>query len=56
MISESERTVIMNKFFSNVVKTLKFPEWGNLNSNIGNIKDPLLRTILKYKDYQYHCN
>ena len=34
-----------------MVKKLKVPEYENLNSNIENIKDPVFRAILKYKNH-----
>ena len=48
---ESETTEVLNNFFSNIVKKLKIPEYENLNSNIENIKDPVSRAILKYKNH-----
>ena len=48
---ESETAEVLNNFFSNIVKKLKIPEYENLNSNIENIKDPVFRAILKYKNH-----
>ena len=41
----------MNNFFSNIVKNLKIPEYENLDPNFENVKDPILRAILKYKNH-----
>ena len=49
--SESETAEVFNNFFSNIVKNLKIPEYKNLNRNIENVKDPVFRAILKYKNY-----
>ena len=48
--SESETAEAFNNFFSNIVKNLKIPEYKNLNTNIENVKDPVFRAILKYKN------
>ena len=48
---ESETAEVLNNFFSNIVKKSKIPEYENLNSNIENIKDPVFRAILKYKNH-----
>ena len=49
--SESETAEVFNNFFSNIVKNLKIPEYKNLNTNIENVKDPVFRAILKYKNH-----
>ena len=51
MKGESETAEVLNNFSSNIVKKLKIPEYENLNSNIENIKDPVFRAILKYKNH-----
>ena len=48
---ESETVEVLNNFFSNIVKKLKIPEYENLNSIIENIKDPVFRAILNYKNH-----
>ena len=30
---------------------MKIPEYENLNCNFGNVKDPVLKAILKYKNH-----
>ena len=49
--SESKTAEVLNEFFSNIVKNLKIPEYENLNHNFENIKDPVFRAILKYKNH-----
>ena len=49
--SGSETVEVFNNFFSNIVKNLKIPEYKNLNTNIENVKDPVFREILKYKNH-----
>ena len=46
-----ENLLIVNNFFSNIVKNFKFPEYGNLNSNSENVKDPVFKAISKYKKH-----
>ena len=49
--NESETAEVFNNFFSNIVKNLKIPEYKNLNTNLENVKDPVFRAILKYKNH-----
>ena len=49
--SESETAGVLNNFFSNIVKNLKIPEYENRDRNFENVKDPVLRAILKYKNH-----
>ena len=49
--SDSETAEVFNNFFSNIVKNLKIPAYKNLNTNIENVKDPVFRAILKYKNH-----
>ena len=46
--SESKTAEVLNKFFSNIVKNLKIPEYENLSSNFEKVKDPVFKAILKY--------
>ena len=48
--SESKTVEVLNEFFSNIVKNLKIPEHENLNPNFENVKDPVFKAILKYKN------
>ena len=41
----------MNEFFSNIVKNLNIPEYGNLNPNSEKVKDPGFKAILKCKNH-----
>ena len=49
--TESETAEVLNNFFSNIVKNLKIPEYENLDPNFENVKDPIFRAILKYKNH-----
>ena len=49
--NESETAEVLNNFFSNIVKNLKIPEYENLHPNFENVKDPIFRAILKYKNH-----
>ena len=49
--NESETAEVLNNFFSNIVKTLKIPEYENLDPNFENVKDPIFTAILKYKNH-----
>ena len=49
--NESETAEVLNNFFSNIVKNLKIPENENLDPNFENVKDPIFRAILKYKNH-----
>ena len=42
---------VLNEFFSNIVKNLKIPEYENFNHNFEKVKDPVLKTNLKYKNH-----
>ena len=48
--SESKTAEALNEFFSNIVKILNIPEYENLNPNFENVKEPVLKAILKYKN------
>ena len=41
----------LSNFFSNRVKDLKIPEYENLNPIFENVKDPVFKAILKYKNH-----
>ena len=41
----------LNNFFSNIVKKLNIPKFNSNNSVTENIKDPVFKAILKYKNY-----
>ena len=51
LASESETAETLNNFFSNIIKKLNIPEF-NLNNSVNeNIKDPVFKTILEYKNH-----
>ena len=41
----------LNSFFSNIVTNLKIPAYVDSNSNLENVADPIIKLILKYRDY-----
>ena len=49
--SKTKTAEVLNEFFSNIVKNLKIPEYENLNRNVQNVKDPVLKAILKYRNH-----
>ena len=49
--SEYKTAEALNEFFSNIVKILNIPEYENLNPNLENVKETVLKTILKYKNH-----
>ena len=51
LTSESETAETLNNFFSNIVKKLNIPKFNSNNSVTENIKDPVFKAILKYKNH-----
>ena len=49
--SESATAKILDNFFSNIVKKLNTPNFNSNNSVTKNIKDPVSKAILKYKNH-----
>ena len=49
--NESKTAEILNEFFSNIVQSFRIPEYENLNPNLENVKDPVFKAILKYKNH-----
>ena len=49
--SESETAESLNNFFYNIVKKFNVPKFNSNNSVTGNIKDPVSKAILKYKNH-----
>ena len=47
----SESETAENNFFSNMVKKLKIPKFNSNDSVTENIKDPVFKAILKYKNH-----
>ena len=48
---DSDTAQILNTFFSNIVSNLKIPEYVENNPISGNIKDPILKLIVKYRNH-----
>ena len=51
LASESETAETLNNFFSNIVKKLNIPKFNSNNSVTENIKDPVIKAILQYKNH-----
>ena len=51
LTSESETGETLNNLFSNKVKKLSIPKFNSNNSVTENIKDPVFKAILKYKNH-----
>ena len=51
LTSESEKAETLNNFFSNIVKKLNTPKFNSNHSVTENIKDPVFKAILKYKNH-----
>ena len=49
--SESETVKSLNKLFSNIVKNLGIPVYDDFDPIIENMKDPVYKAILKYKNH-----
>ena len=49
--SESETAKSLNKLFSNIVKNLGIPVYDDFDPIIENMKDPVYKAILKYKNH-----
>ena len=49
--SESETVEILNKFFSNIVRSINIPVDNDFDPIIENMKEPVLKAIVKYKNY-----
>ena len=47
----SNTAQILNTFLSNIVSNLKIPEYVENNPISGNIKDPILKLIVKYRNH-----
>ena len=51
LASESETLETLNNLLSNIVKKLNIPRFNGNISVAGNIKDPVFKAILKYKNH-----
>ena len=51
LTSEFETAGTLNNFFSIIVKKLNIPKFNSNNPVTENIKDPVFKVILKYKNY-----
>ena len=47
----SETATIMNTFFSNIETNFNVPEYDDCNDIYGNIADPILKAIFKYRNH-----
>ena len=51
LASESETADTFNNFFSNIIKRLEIPKFNSNDSVTVNIKDPVFKAILIYKNH-----
>ena len=49
--SETETAKILNQLLSNIVKNLGIPVYNNFDPIVENMKDPVYKAILKYKNH-----
>ena len=49
--NDKEIAKVLNDFFSNIIKTLNITKKDHTDSVIANVRDPTLKTILKYRKY-----
>ena len=42
---------VLNSFFSNIICDLKIPDYNNCDQLEENIQEPLLKVIVKYRNY-----
>ena len=54
-IVENDKNIpsVLNKFFSNIIKTLGIPQYNEMELASHNIVDPLIKEIIKYRS---HCS
>ena len=52
IISEDSNVAqTLNSFFSNIATNLKIPAYVDINSNLESVSDPIIKSILKYRDH-----
>ena len=51
VLSESETVDALSNFFSDIVKKFEIPKFDSNDSVTENIKDPVFKAILKYKNH-----
>ena len=49
--SDHETVRVLNTFFSNVVSSPKTPEYTNYDSISNDINDPIIKSIVKYRNH-----
>ena len=49
--TDLEAADILNTFFENIIKKLEINQYSNFDPVINNVKDPILRAVLKCKDH-----
>ena len=48
---DKENAEILDKFFSNAVKSLKIPEYQEAHPHANDISHPIFKAIMKFRDY-----
>ena len=49
--TDLETAEVLNTFFGNIIKNLEINQYSNFDPVINNVKDPILRAVLKCKDH-----
>ena len=42
---------VLNNFFSNIIKNLEIPQYNQVDPICRNIKDPVIKAIIKYRNH-----
>ena len=42
---------MLNNFFSNIIKNLEIPQYNQIDPICQNIKDPVIKAIIKYRNH-----
>ena len=50
-MEDSDVAQTFNSFFSNIVTNPKIPAYVDSNSSLENVADPIIKSILKYRDH-----
>ena len=51
IITDQANPAMLNNFFSNIVKNLEIPQYNQVDSICQNIKDPVFKAIIKYRNH-----
>ena len=51
VMGDDNTVEVLNNFFSNIVSNLKTEGYSNCDPSVNNIKDPVLKCIVKYRNH-----